>query len=218
MNGKHDHTIAVCIGLRMSGDLHVVQSPALSWHGVARCEAPPPPSTTQWALTVIQRVATHSPTFPEVPAELWALIMPQRLGQFIMIKELLGMSGLLSWLFEFSVLATWKVILGPKLSWLQCYDLKWNRLILTPSAFSGLPTNVFYTPFLLKFKPEVPMWYRSNSITCATYNDPSIDYPNNKMKIHSPRKHHITFSNPNYSASFEYTHTYISGIDTHEHI
>ena len=36
MNGKHDHTIAVCIFLRSSGDLHVVQLPAGSWHGLPR--------------------------------------------------------------------------------------------------------------------------------------------------------------------------------------
>ena len=33
MNGKHDHT-AVCVSLRSSGDLHVVQLPAGSWHGL----------------------------------------------------------------------------------------------------------------------------------------------------------------------------------------
>ena len=32
MNGKHDHTTAVCVILRSSGDLHVVQLPAGSWH------------------------------------------------------------------------------------------------------------------------------------------------------------------------------------------
>ena len=36
MNGKHDHTTAVCIFLRSSGDLHVVQLPAGSWHGLPR--------------------------------------------------------------------------------------------------------------------------------------------------------------------------------------
>ena len=34
MNGKHVHTTAVCISLRLSGDLHVVQLPAWSWHGL----------------------------------------------------------------------------------------------------------------------------------------------------------------------------------------
>ena len=34
MNGKHDHTTAVCISLRSSRDLHVVQLPAGSWHGL----------------------------------------------------------------------------------------------------------------------------------------------------------------------------------------
>ena len=33
MNGKHDHTTAVCVSLR-SSDLHVVQMPAGSWHGL----------------------------------------------------------------------------------------------------------------------------------------------------------------------------------------
>ena len=32
MNGKHDHTAAVCISLRSSGGLRVVQLPAGSWH------------------------------------------------------------------------------------------------------------------------------------------------------------------------------------------
>ena len=32
MNGRHDHTTAVCVSLRSSGDLHVVQLPAGSWH------------------------------------------------------------------------------------------------------------------------------------------------------------------------------------------
>ena len=33
MNGKHDHTIAVCVSLRWSG-LRVVQLPAGSWRGL----------------------------------------------------------------------------------------------------------------------------------------------------------------------------------------
>ena len=36
MNGKLDHTIAVCVFLRSSGDLQVVQLPAGSWHGLTR--------------------------------------------------------------------------------------------------------------------------------------------------------------------------------------
>ena len=36
MNGKHDHTTAVCVFLRSSGDLHVVQLLAGSWHGLPR--------------------------------------------------------------------------------------------------------------------------------------------------------------------------------------
>ena len=36
MNGKHDHTTAVCVFLRSSGDLHVVKLPAGSWHGLPR--------------------------------------------------------------------------------------------------------------------------------------------------------------------------------------
>ena len=36
MNGKHSHTTAVCVFLRSSGDLHVVQLPAGSWHGLPR--------------------------------------------------------------------------------------------------------------------------------------------------------------------------------------
>ena len=32
MKGRHDHTTAVCISLRLSGDLHVVQLPAGTWH------------------------------------------------------------------------------------------------------------------------------------------------------------------------------------------
>ena len=32
MNGKHDHTSAVCVSLRWSEGLHVVQLPAGSWH------------------------------------------------------------------------------------------------------------------------------------------------------------------------------------------
>ena len=33
-NRKHDHTTAVCVSLRSSGDLHVVHLPAGSWHGL----------------------------------------------------------------------------------------------------------------------------------------------------------------------------------------
>ena len=36
MNGRHDHTTAVCVSLRWSGGLRVVQLPAGSWHGLAR--------------------------------------------------------------------------------------------------------------------------------------------------------------------------------------
>ena len=36
MNGKHDHTTAVCVSLRSSGGLRVVQLPAGSWHGFPR--------------------------------------------------------------------------------------------------------------------------------------------------------------------------------------
>ena len=36
MNGKHDHTTAVWIFLRSSGDLHVVQLPAVSFNGLPR--------------------------------------------------------------------------------------------------------------------------------------------------------------------------------------
>ena len=35
MNGKHDHTTAVCVSVRSSG-LHMVQLPAGSWHGLPR--------------------------------------------------------------------------------------------------------------------------------------------------------------------------------------
>ena len=34
MNGKHDHTTAVCVFLRSSGDLRVVRLPAGSWRGL----------------------------------------------------------------------------------------------------------------------------------------------------------------------------------------
>ena len=36
MNGKHDHTTAVCVSLRSPGGLRVVQLPAGSWHGLPR--------------------------------------------------------------------------------------------------------------------------------------------------------------------------------------
>ena len=36
MNGKHDHITAVCVSLRSSGGLRVVQLPAGSWHGLPR--------------------------------------------------------------------------------------------------------------------------------------------------------------------------------------
>ena len=36
MNGKHDHTTAVCVSLPSLGDLHVVLLPAGSWHGLPR--------------------------------------------------------------------------------------------------------------------------------------------------------------------------------------
>ena len=34
MKGKHDHTTAICVSLRSSGHLRVVQLPAGSWHGL----------------------------------------------------------------------------------------------------------------------------------------------------------------------------------------
>ena len=36
MNGKHDHTTAVCVSLRSSRGFRVVQLPAGSWHGLSR--------------------------------------------------------------------------------------------------------------------------------------------------------------------------------------
>ena len=36
MNGKHDHTTTVCISLRSSGGLRVVQLLVGSWHGLPR--------------------------------------------------------------------------------------------------------------------------------------------------------------------------------------
>ena len=36
-NGKHDHTIAVCVSLHWSGGLRVVRLPAGSWHGLPSC-------------------------------------------------------------------------------------------------------------------------------------------------------------------------------------
>ena len=36
MNGRHDHTTAVCVSLRSSGGLRVVQMPAGSLHGLPR--------------------------------------------------------------------------------------------------------------------------------------------------------------------------------------
>ena len=36
MNGKHDHTTAVCVSLQSSGDLRVVQLPTGYWHGLPR--------------------------------------------------------------------------------------------------------------------------------------------------------------------------------------
>ena len=36
MNGRHVHTTAVCVSIRSSGDLHVVQLAAGSWHGLPR--------------------------------------------------------------------------------------------------------------------------------------------------------------------------------------
>ena len=36
MNGRHDHTTAVCVSLRWSGGLRVVRVPAGSWHGLPR--------------------------------------------------------------------------------------------------------------------------------------------------------------------------------------
>ena len=37
MNGRHDHTTAVCVSLRWLGGLRVVRLPAGSWHGLRRC-------------------------------------------------------------------------------------------------------------------------------------------------------------------------------------
>ena len=36
MNGRHDHTTAVCVSLRSSGGLYMVQLPAGYWHGLPR--------------------------------------------------------------------------------------------------------------------------------------------------------------------------------------
>ena len=36
MNGRHEHTTAICISLRWSGGLRVVRLPAGSWHGLPR--------------------------------------------------------------------------------------------------------------------------------------------------------------------------------------
>ena len=36
MNGRHDHTAAVCVCLRWSGGLRVVRLPAGPWHGLPR--------------------------------------------------------------------------------------------------------------------------------------------------------------------------------------
>ena len=36
MNGRHDHTTAVCVSLRWSGGLRVVRLPAGSWHCLPR--------------------------------------------------------------------------------------------------------------------------------------------------------------------------------------
>ena len=38
MNGRHDHTTAVCVSLQWSGGLNVVRLPAGSWHGLPRWE------------------------------------------------------------------------------------------------------------------------------------------------------------------------------------
>ena len=35
MNGRHDHTTAVCVSLQWSGGLRVVRLPAGSWHGLS---------------------------------------------------------------------------------------------------------------------------------------------------------------------------------------
>ena len=36
INGRHDHTTALCVSLRWSGSLHGVRLPAGSWHGLPR--------------------------------------------------------------------------------------------------------------------------------------------------------------------------------------
>ena len=36
MNGRHDHTTAVCVSLQWSGGLRVVRLPSGSWHGLPR--------------------------------------------------------------------------------------------------------------------------------------------------------------------------------------
>ena len=36
MNGRHDHTTAVCISLQWSGGLHVIRLPVGSWHRLPR--------------------------------------------------------------------------------------------------------------------------------------------------------------------------------------
>ena len=37
LNGRHDHTTAVCVSLQWSGGLRVVRLPAGSWHGLPCC-------------------------------------------------------------------------------------------------------------------------------------------------------------------------------------
>ena len=62
MNGKHDHTTAVCVFLRSSGDLHVVLLPAGSWHGLPRwwsCSL-----AQKWSCSLAQKPAQCELTMP----------------------------------------------------------------------------------------------------------------------------------------------------------
>ena len=56
MNGKHDHTTAICVFLRSSGDLYVVQLPAGSWHGLPRGYHGPTTTTKKLKIKCLQKL------------------------------------------------------------------------------------------------------------------------------------------------------------------
>ena len=78
MNGRHDHTTAVCVSWRWSGDLRVVRFPAGSWHRLSR---------SKHGLYVRSVVSCSSTSFPWLvfffAAPLWGSMIHKRTGRWM---------------------------------------------------------------------------------------------------------------------------------------